>query len=128
MTLSDTLSTSQINELENRRYAAMVDGDLDALDELLSDDVMYAHSDASVDSKASYLEMLRTGALIYHELEHTTEAVVSRPGVVIVGGTMSGSIHMNGSAKTLNSRVAAVWIAEDGRWRLAAFQPTPIPA
>jgi ketosteroid isomerase-like protein len=128
MTLSDTLSTSQINELENRRYAAMVDGDLDALDELLSDDVMYAHSDASVDSKASYLEMLRTGALIYHELEHTTEAVVSRPGVVIVGGTMSGSIHMNGIAKTLNSRVAAVWIAEDGRWRLAAFQPTPIPA
>jgi ketosteroid isomerase-like protein len=128
MTLSDTLSTSQINELENRRYAAMVDGDLDALDELLSDDVMYAHSDASVDSKASYLEMLRTGALVYHELEHTTEAVVSRPGVVIVGGTMSGSIHMNGVAKTLNSRVAAVWIAEDGRWRLAAFQPTPIPA
>jgi len=128
MTLSDTLSTSQINELENRRYAAMVDGDLAALDELLSDDVMYAHSDASVDSKASYLEMLRTGALVYHELEHTTEAVVSRPGVVIVGGTMSGSIHMNGIAKTLNSRVAAVWIAEDGRWRLAAFQPTPIPA
>jgi ketosteroid isomerase-like protein len=128
MTLSDTLSTSQINDLENRRYAAMVDGDLDALDELLSDDVMYAHSDASVDSKASYLEMLRTGALIYHELEHITEAVVSRPGVVIVGGTMSGSIHMNGIAKTLNSRVAAVWIAEDGRWRLAAFQPTPIPA
>jgi hypothetical protein len=41
---------------------------------------------------------------------------------------MSGSIHMNGVAKTLNSRVAAVWVAEDGRWRLAAFQPTPIPA
>jgi hypothetical protein len=35
---------------------------------------------------------------------------------------------MNGAAKTLNSRVAAVWVAEDGRWRLLAFQPTPIPA
>jgi ketosteroid isomerase-like protein len=128
MTLSDTLTTSQIEELEDRRYAAMVDGDLGALDELLSDDVRYAHSNASVDSKASYLEILRTGTLVYHSLEHTTEAVVSRPGVVVVGGTMSGSIHMNGVAKTLNSRVAAVWIAEDGRWRLAAFQPTPIPA
>ena len=115
MTLSDTLTTSQIDDLENRRYAAMVNGDLDALDELLSDDVRYAHSNASVDSKASYLEILRNGTLVYHSLEHTTEAVVSRPGVVIVGGAMSGSIHMNGAAKTLNSWVAAVWVAEDGR-------------
>ena len=128
MTLSDTLSTSEINDLEDRRYAAMVDADLDALDELLSDDVMYAHSDATVDSKASYLEVLRTGKLVYHSLEHTTDAVITRPGMAIVSGTMSGSIRMNGVARTLNSRVVAVWVAEDGQWRLAAFQPTPIPA
>jgi ketosteroid isomerase-like protein len=128
MTLSDTLSTSEINDLEDRRYAAMVDADLDALDELLSDDVMYAHSDATVDSKASYLELLRKGTLVYHSLEHRTETVVSRPGVVVVGGTMSGSIHMHGAAKTLNSRVAAVWVAEGDRWRLLAFQPTRVPA
>ena len=128
MTLSDTLSTSEINDLEDRRYAAMVDADLDALDELLSDDVMYAHSDATVDSKASYLELLRNGTLVYHSLEHRTETVVSRPGVVVVSGTMSGSIHMHGAAKTLNSRVAAVWVAEGDRWRLLAFQPTRVPA
>lgn len=128
MTLSDTLSTSEINDLEDRRYAAMVDADLDALDELLSDDVMYAHSDATVDSKASYLELLRNGTLVYHSLKHRTETVVSRPGVVVVGGTMSGSIHMHGAAKTLNSRVAAVWVAEGDRWRLLAFQPTRVPA
>jgi len=128
MNLSDTLTVSQINDLEDRRYAAMVSADLDTLDELLSDDVIYTHSDASVDSKASYLETLRTGKLVYHALEHTSDAVLTRPGVAIVGGTMSGSIHMHGAAKTLNSRVAAVWIAEDGRWLLAAFQPTPIRA
>lgn len=128
MTLSDTLTPSQIDDLEDRRYAAMVGGDLETLDELLSDDVIYAHSNASVDNKASYLNLLRTGALKYHSLEHTTDAVVTRPGLVIISGTMSGSIHMHGAAKTLNSRVAAVWSAEDGRWRLLAFQPTPIPA
>ena len=37
----------------------MVDADLGTLDELLSDDVLYAHSNASVDTKASYLELLR---------------------------------------------------------------------
>jgi ketosteroid isomerase-like protein len=126
--LPDTPTTDQIEDLEDRRYAAMVGADLDTLAELLSDEVIYTHSDASVDSKPSYLEMLRTRTLVYDTLEHTTDAVLARPGVAIVAGTMSGSIHVHGTAKTLNSRVAAVWIAEDGRWRLAAFQPTPIPA
>jgi ketosteroid isomerase-like protein len=128
MTPSGTPTRSQIDDLEDRRYTAMAAADLDTLDELLSDDVIYTHSDASVDSKASYLNLLRTGTLRYDSVEHTTEAVVTRPGVAIVLGTMSGSIHMHGAAKTLNSRVAAVWVAEDGRWRLVAFQPTVIPA
>jgi len=115
-----------VEELEDRRYAAMVDADLAALDELLSDEVVYTHSNAAVDSKASYLELLRTGTLVYHALEHTTDAVLARPGVVVVSGTMSGSITMHGVDKRLNSRVAAVWVVEEGRWRLAAFQPTPV--
>jgi ketosteroid isomerase-like protein len=128
MSSSDTPTRSQVDDLEDRRYAAMVGPDLDTLDELLSDEVLYTHSNASVDTKASYLEILRTGTLVYHSLDHTTETVVTRPGVAIVSGTMSGSIRMNGAEKTLNSRVVAVWVAEDGQWRLAAFQPTPIPA
>jgi hypothetical protein len=32
--------------LEDRRYAAMVEAELDTLDDLLSDDVIYTHSDA----------------------------------------------------------------------------------
>jgi ketosteroid isomerase-like protein len=128
MTMSDALTDAEVEQLEDRRYAAMVGADVGALDELLSDDVLYAHSNASVDTKASYLELLRTEALVYHSLEHTTEAVIRRPGVTIVSGTMAGSIHMHGAAKTLNSRIAAVWVLDEGRWRLTAFQPTPIPA
>lgn len=40
MTQPDAPSTSQIDDLENRHYRAMVDGDTGALDELLSDDVV----------------------------------------------------------------------------------------
>jgi ketosteroid isomerase-like protein len=126
MNPSETVTTAQINDLEDRRYAAMVDTDLDTLDDLLSDDVIYTHSDASVDTKKSYLNMLRSGRLVYLAVEHTTDLVLTRPGVAIVAGTMSGSIRMHGAAKTLNSRIAAVWVTEGGRWRLAAFQATPI--
>jgi ketosteroid isomerase-like protein len=126
-TMTDIPTTSRIEELEDRRYAAMVGGDLDTLADLLSDDVLYTHSNASVDGKASYLELLRTGKLVYDSLEHTTDVVLPRAGVAIVGGTMSGAIRMHGAAKTLASRIAAVWVLEGDRWRLIAFQPTPIP-
>ena len=33
---SETATTAQINDLEDRRYAAMVDADLDTLEELLA--------------------------------------------------------------------------------------------
>ncbi len=115
MTQPHALSMSQVDDLEGHRYRAMVDGDTGALDELLSDDVIYKHFNASADTKASYLERLRIGGPVYHSLEHTTDSVVTRPGVVIIGGTMSGSIHMHGVAKSLNSRVVTVWAAEDGQ-------------
>ena len=99
MERSETAMTAQINDLEDRRYAAMVDADLDTLDDLLADDVIYTHSDASVDTKTSYLDMLRSGRLVYLALEHTTDLLLTRPGVAIVAGTMSGSIRMHGAAK-----------------------------
>jgi hypothetical protein len=86
--LPDTLSTRQIDDLEDRRYAAMVDADLDVLDGLSSDDVI-----APTPSSAA-------------------------PGWRS-SGTMSGSVHMKSAGEALNSRVAAVWVAEADavRWR-----------
>ena len=60
MNPSGSLMEAGIEELDDRRYAAMLGPDLGALDELLADDVLYARSNASVDSKTSYLELLRT--------------------------------------------------------------------
>lgn len=116
-----------IRELEDRRYAAMVAGELDVLGALLDDDVSYTHSNASVDTKASYLELMRTGGLAYLSLENVTETVLLRPGTAVVRGTMAGRIRMHGAEKTLDSRVLAVWVEGPGGWRLLAFHPTPRP-
>jgi 3-hydroxyisobutyrate dehydrogenase-like beta-hydroxyacid dehydrogenase len=117
-----------IRALEDRRYAAMVAGDLDVLGDLLSDDVSYTHSNAAVDSKASYLELMRTGGLVYLSLENVTEAVLLRPGTAVVRGTMVGRIRMHGAERTLDSRVVAVWVEGPTGWQLLAFHPTPRPA
>src|SRR6185437_10369925 len=53
MTADD--AAKQISELEARRYQAMTAADLPVLEELFSADLVYTHSDASADSKQSYL-------------------------------------------------------------------------
>ena len=123
---TDTPSISEIEKLEDRRHAAMVAGDVDALDDLLSDALVYTHSNAGVDTKSSYLRSLRDGALVYRVLEHTSENVVRRPGVAVVIGSVAGSIQAAGAVRTLNSRFSAVWAAENGAWRLLAYQSTPL--
>ena len=125
---SDTPSLGEVEELEARRQAAMLAGDVVVLGELLSDALVYTHANAAVDTKASYLRVLGDGTLVYRALHHTVETVLRRPGVAVVTGSMAGSIDAGGVAKALNSRFSSVWVPENGGWRLLAYQSTPLPA
>ena len=49
------VAIAEIKALEDRRYSAMLAGDMAVLDELCSDDLIYTHSKADHDDKRSYL-------------------------------------------------------------------------
>ncbi|HVT66310.1 MAG TPA: nuclear transport factor 2 family protein [Trebonia sp.] len=126
MTADDV--ATQISALEDRRYQALTDADLVALGELLSADLVYTHSDATSDTRQSYLDKLAGKALDYGVMEHPVSSIVVRGDCALVFGDMRGQVQVGGAARVLNSRVLAVWAREDGVWRLLAFQPTRIPA
>jgi len=50
---------AMIKELENRRFRAMCERDAETLEELLADGLIYTHSSATVDTKASYIAGIR---------------------------------------------------------------------
>ena len=54
-----------IAQLEDRRYEAMLRGDVATLDHLLDDRLRYVHSNGSADGKASYLDGFRKGVWSY---------------------------------------------------------------
>ena len=51
----DVVAIPELKALEDRRYSAMLAGDMAVLDELCSDDLIYTHSKADYDDKRSYL-------------------------------------------------------------------------
>ena len=127
MTASGGDVAQQISELEARRYQALTDADLAALEELLSPDLVYTHSDASTDTKQSYLDKVASKALVYGVIEHPEHAVVVRGNCALVFHDMRGEVQVGGATRALNSRSLAVWVQQNGAWRLLAYQPTRYP-
>ena len=129
MTADDDVTAKQISALEARRYQAMTDADIATLDELFSADLVYTHSDATSDSKQSYLDRVATGFFRYGPMTHPEHSIVVRGDCALVFHDMRGEVLVNGETKrALNSRSIAVWVREDGNWALLAFQPTKYPA
>ena len=53
-------SRDTIRLLESRRYRAMCEADAKTLEELLADSLVYTHSYGGADTKASYLDGIRS--------------------------------------------------------------------
>ena len=118
----------EIRALEARRYAAMQAGDTAALGALLSDRLVYAHSNATTDSKASYLGTLTDGSLTYLHIDFTTETVLEAgPDAAAALGRMSARVHRYGAEREIAAMTLALWAREGDSWRLLAYQPTALP-
>lgn len=129
MTADDEVTAKHISELEARRYQAMTDADIATLDGLFSADLVYTHSDATADSKQSYLDRVATGYFRYGPMTHPEHSIVVRGDCALVFHDMRGEVLVDGQTKrVLNSRSLAVWVREDGNWVLLAFQPTKYPS
>lgn len=117
-----------IRELENRRFRAMCDADLAALDQLLADSLVYTHSSASTDSKASYMAAFRSGKWAYHSVKRPVEDIQVFGDCAVVTGRAEIEVSVEGKPRQLNSRYVDVWVKGADGWKMVAWQSTPIPA
>jgi hypothetical protein len=114
-------------ELEDRRYQAMLDADLETLDRLCADELSYTHSNGVRDTKAEYFEKVRTGYYVYHRIDHPVERVEIAGDAAVVVGRMTADLRSGGAEKTIDCLAIAVWTRSGGSWRLLAYAPTPLP-
>jgi len=116
-----------IRALEDVRYAAVIDGEIETFVALSHPDLAYTHSDATTDTLESYREKLRSGFYVYHRIDHPVDRIVVSGDTAVVVGEMHAEITAGGKRKTLANKSLAVWVREGDDWRLLAFQPTVLP-
>lgn len=121
------MTTSGIERLEDERYAAMLGKDVAALERLLHPDLVYMHSSGVADSKASYIAGVRDRVWDYQHIARSEQTVRLNGPLALVFNRLKIGLTVRGVAKSLDNRALAVWIAEDGAWRLTALQSGMVP-
>jgi ketosteroid isomerase-like protein len=116
----------EILAADARRFVAMVQGDLAALEGLLTEDLTYTHSNGQVETRGELLESLRSGRLRYLAAEPSESAVRLQGDTAIVTGRADLRVSAQGRELTLPVRFTEVWVKSGGVWKLAAWQSTRI--
>lgn len=120
--------TEVIQELEKRRWQAMIDVDLPVLESLLHPNLRYTHSTAAVDSKESYLSAIKNGVFDYRDVSNSDVEIQVFDGLALVNGTAQITVVAREREFLLRSRYTCVWVEESGEWQFLAWQNTPIPS
>jgi hypothetical protein len=116
--------TDTIIDLDRRRMAAMVALDVPFLNSVLSDDLIYTHSSAKVDSKASLIEAMSSGTNAYTGLEASDVAARDLGDTVMLTGAAAMTVSLSGRATSFRVRFIDLWANQDGVWRMIAWQST----
>lgn len=120
-------SKDTIRLLESRRYTAMCEADAKTLEDLLADSLVYTHSYGGADSKASYLDGIRSKKWVYQAVERPIEDIQVHGDCAVVTGQVRIELLSGGQPKKLNSRFTNVWVKGRQGWQMVAWQSTPLP-
>lgn len=118
--------SSDVMDRENARWEAMLANDYDALDELVHDQLVYTHSNATVDGKASWIASMTSGTVDYRSVDRSDVELNVLGDTAVITGAATFVVHAMNQDLTISSRFSSVWV-NDGGWKFFAWHNTPFP-
>lgn len=113
---------------QDRRWALTAGGDLDELEAMLTDDMNYTHSSAAVDTKAQFLDSLRSGRVRYVSIEAEGERAVRVYGdAAVVQGVAHVLVKVPDRDIDVRLRFTEMYVRQGGAWKMALWHSTTVP-
>lgn len=124
---TSTIVSNAVRAVEQQRCAAMLANDAAALDALLDPRLTFSHATGVMDDKSAYMAKMAAGRITYQSIVWCDERVIALANdVALLVGRMVSKVTVEGAEKQLDNRVLAAWVQDGVRWRLVAFQSTPL--
>jgi len=114
---------------ERARRDALVNDDMAALADLVTDDLVHAHTTGIVQDKA---QLLGHAGQFLQFIEVARGPLKIRPlgpDAAVMTGTMANTVKRRDLDErvTVQAFVTQVWVQRDGAWRIASFHATRLP-
>jgi hypothetical protein len=113
--------------LEERRIAATVAADLEALHEILADDLVWTHANGNSDSKSEWMAKVGSGKVKYHSFVFEEKRYRDFEGTVVINGRGATSVYHHDGIDTFKMSVTIVYARSGLSWQMVAMQVTKIP-
>jgi ketosteroid isomerase-like protein len=124
---ADADDFAAVRRADQRRIVATIAADTAALAKVLSDDLLYAHADGRVQTKAQFLAATAAKKIKYLSVvpqDVAFQAIVD--GAVAMNGRARLAVEADGRRLEFTLRFLAVWRKEADAWRLVSYQSSQL--
>jgi ketosteroid isomerase-like protein len=114
-------------DLDKKRMTAMAEKDIATLNELIADDLIYTHSTARLDTKASLIGNMQSGSTVYTSVVPSDVKAQDLGDSVVLTGSCKISVNAGGRANNFGVRFTDVYAKRGARWQMVTWQSTRLP-
>ena len=115
---------STVMALDKKRMDAMAAKDIATLDDIIADDLIYCHSSARLDTKASLIGNMKSGSTVYQSVVPSEVKAQDLGDAVVLTGLARIKVNSGGKAMDFGVRFTDVWAKRNGKWQMVAWQST----
>ena len=113
-----------VRQAEKAWADATMKGDAAALERVLADDLTYTHSSGRSETKAEFINALRSGAMKYEAIEYGEMKVRVYGNTAILTTDAKVKVVSRGQPNSFQLRLLHVYVKNKPGWQLTAHQST----
>jgi hypothetical protein len=121
---SGSITAEEALRAEDARYAAQTASDFATMEKLFGADLVYIHSSAAVDDKASYIESMRSGTVKYRTMKRSNVKVRTYGCIAILTGDADFDVTGKGQELSVQLRFHTVYAKRPGGVQFVSWQAT----
>lgn len=124
---SGTITAEEALRAEEARYAAQMANDFAAMERLFGDDLVYIHSSTVVDTKASFIDSMRSGTVKYRRMRRGEVKVRVYGCIAVISGRATFEVTVKGEDRMLDLLFHSVWAKRAAGAQFVSWQATRTP-
>src|SRR5262245_61883381 len=103
---------------QDQRIKLLIAGDLAKLGAAMTDDLTWTHSNANVETKAEFLDAVKTGKYKYKAMTFDERRVRLHGDSAIVSGTTRVQVESSGRELDIRLRFTELYVKDKGGWKM----------